>query len=86
MNPTIATDFTNRMLFSLIYQGLFSYDRAYQVQPVLCKEYSVSRDMRTYVFYLEKATFSNGAPVTAEDVVASFQQAKSSSYYGGAPI
>lgn len=83
MNPYASNDYTNRALFSLIYQGLFSYDRAYQVQPVLCKEYSVSRDMRTYVFYLEKATFSNGAPVTAEDVVASFQQAKSSSYYGG---
>lgn len=83
MNPFASNDYTNRALFSLIYQGLFNYDRSYKVQPVLCKEYSVSRDMRTYVFYLEKATFSNGAPVTAEDVVASYQQAKASAYYGG---
>lgn len=83
MNPYASNDYTNRALFSLIYQGLFNYDRNYQVQPVLCKSYSVSRDMRTYVFYLEKATFSNGRPVTAEDVVASFQQAKASAYYGG---
>lgn len=83
MNPYASNDYTNRALFSLIYQGLFNYDRNYQVQPVLCKEYTVSRDMRTYVFYLERATFSNGTPVTAEDVVASFQQAKDSAYYGG---
>ncbi len=83
MNPFASNDYTNRALFSLIYQGLFSYDRSYQVQPVLCKEYSVSRDMRTYVFYLEKAAFSNGRLVTADDVVASYQQAKASAYYGG---
>ncbi len=83
MNPYASNDYTNRALFSLIYQGLFNYDRNYQVQPVLCKQYSVSRDMRTYVFYLENATFSDGAPVTPEDVVASFQQAKASAYYGG---
>ena len=83
MNPYASNDYTNRALFSLIYQGLFSYDRSYQVQPVLCKSYSVSRDMRTYVFYLEDATFSDGTPVTAEDVFASWKQAKSSSYYNG---
>ena len=83
MNPYASNDYTNRGLFSLIYQGLFQFDRNYQVEPVLCKEYSVSRDMRTYVFYLERATFSNGRAVTAEDVVASYQQAKASSYYGG---
>lgn len=83
MNPYASNDYTNRALFSLIYQGLFQFDKNYQVQPVLCKTYSVSRDMRTYVFYLENATFSNGRPLQAEDVVASFQQAKTSSYYGG---
>lgn len=83
MNPYASNDYTNRALFSLIYQGLFNFDRNYQVQPVLCKSYSATRDMRTYVFYLENATFSNGRAVTAADVVASFQQAKASAYYGG---
>lgn len=83
MNPLTSNDYTNRALFSLIYQGLFNYDRDYQVQPVLCKQYSVSRDMRTYVFYLENATFSDGTRLKAEDVVASYQQAKANPYYGG---
>ena len=36
LNPYQCTDYTNRALFSLIYQGLFSVDRNYQTQPVLC--------------------------------------------------
>ncbi len=83
MNPIACTDFTNRALFSLIYQGLFSVDRSYNVQPVLCKRYKVSDDMRSYTFYLENATFSDGSYLTAEDVIASLQAARSSSYYGG---
>lgn len=84
MNPYKCTDFTNRALFSLIYQGLFTTDRAYQVFPVLCKSYSVSPDARTYTFYIEEsATFSDGSVLKPEDVVASLNQAKASEIYGG---
>ena len=56
MNPYLCTDFTNRALFSLLYQGLFSVDRSYQAEPMLCKQYSVSPDLRSYSFSLESAT------------------------------
>ena len=36
MNPLIATDFTNRALFSLIYQGLFFVNSSNQAVPILC--------------------------------------------------
>lgn len=84
LNPYICTDYTNRALFSLLYQGLFSVDRNYKVEPLLCKNYTVSNDKKVYTFYLEeKATFSDGTPVTANDVVASLSAAWQSSYYGG---
>lgn len=83
MNPLVSTDYTNRALFSLMYQGLFSIDRNYNVEPVLCKTYTVSADMRTYVFYLENATFSDGSRISAQDVVASLQKAKAGAYYSG---
>lgn len=83
LNPIRCTDLTNRTLFSLLYQGLFSVDRDYNVEPVLCKNYTVSRDMKIYTFYLEYATFSDGSLVTAEDVVASLNAAKESTYYSG---
>ena len=83
MNPFSCTDFTNRALFSLLYQGLFSVDRGYNVEPVLCSRYSMSKDMKTYVFYLENATFGDGSVLTAADVSASLLAAKDSAYYKG---
>lgn len=83
MNPLKCIDLTNRTLFSLIYQGLFSVGSDYQVEPVLCREYSVSADMKTYTFRLENATFSDGSLLTAADVSATLNAAMKSSYYGG---
>ena len=83
MNPYLCTDFTNRTLFSLLYQSLFAVDRSYTPEPQLVKSYRVSADMRTYTFYLENATFTDGTPVTCADVLASLNAAKASRYYGG---
>lgn len=83
MNPYTCTDFTNRALFSLLYQGLFTVDRNYDIQPQLCKNYRVSEDMKTYTFYLDNATFTDGTALTAMDVMVSLQTARDNSYYGG---
>lgn len=82
-HPYTCINQTNRALFSLVYQGLFAVDAAYQVQPMLCKSYLISADMRTYTFYLEEASFSDGQPVTAADVVNSLRSARESGYYAG---
>ncbi len=83
MNPYLCADFTNRALFSLLYQSLFTVDRDYTIEPQLCKSYTVSEDAKSYTFYLEQATFSDGHLLTADDVVASLLAAKESDYYGG---
>ncbi len=84
LNPYKCGDYTNRALFSLLYQGLFSVDRSYQAVPVLCQKYSMSTDMRTYIFYPDtNARFSDGSALTAEDVVASLNAAKAEGYYAG---
>jgi peptide/nickel transport system substrate-binding protein len=58
-------------------------NRDYQTEPMLCKNYRMSPDMKTYTFYVENATFSSGAALTAQDVVATYQAAKESQVYGG---
>lgn len=83
LHPMESTELTNRAVFSLLYQGLFAVDDDYNASPVLCSRYTVSRDMKTYTFYLEAATFSDGAALTAADVVASLERAAESNYYGG---
>lgn len=83
MNPYTCTDFTNRTLFSLLYQGLFSVNRNYQAEPVLCKQYSVTQDLMRYTFHLESATFSDGSVLTGQDVAASLQAAREGQVYKG---
>ncbi len=84
LNPFRSTDFTNRVLFSLIYQGLFAYNSNYEPVPILCQSYRTTADNRNYTFYLDpNATFSDGTKVTNADVLASIQAAKDSKYYGG---
>jgi peptide/nickel transport system substrate-binding protein len=83
LNPYQCTDYTNKNLLSLIYQGLFSIDQDYQAWPILCKSYQVSWDMKTYTFTLAEASFSDGSALTAADVVASLKEAKNSVVYKG---
>ena len=83
MNPITCTDYTNRVLISLMYQGLFSVSRDYEAVPILCSQYEISSDYKTYTFYLADATFSDGTPLTADDVLASYEAAKESKYYSG---
>lgn len=82
-NPYECTNITNRMLFSLLYQGLFSVSRDYRVEPVLCKNFTVTEDLMTYTFYLEEATFPDGTVLQATDVVSSLKTAWDSPYYTG---
>ncbi len=83
LNPYSCAHYTNRLLFSLLYQSLFVVDQGYQVEPQLCKSYTVSQDMKTYVFYLEQATFASGAMLTISDVIASLEAARTSPVYRG---
>lgn len=84
MNPLIGVNITNRVLFSLIYQGLFSVDRNNNPVPILCSYYQATADNRNYTFYIEEgARFSDGTPLTTADVLASYEAAKNSDFYGG---
>lgn len=83
LNPYLCGDYTNRTLFGLLYQSLFVVDENYQADPILCSDYTVSRDLKTYTFRLENASFSDGTALTGEDVVASLRAAMESGYYSG---
>ena len=84
MNPLIGYSQTNRVLFSLIYQSLFSVDASGKPIPILCSAFQVTPSNMTYTFYLDdRATFSDGTPVTVDDVIASMERARNSDYYKG---
>ena len=82
LNPIFGSDYTNRVLMSLMYQGLFAVDSKKNVTPILCASYKVSSNNRNWTIYLEEgATFSDGSRVTPADVVATYQKAMENDYY-----
>lgn len=84
MNPFLCNDYTNRALFGMIYQSLFSVSSAYEPVPILCKEYTVSADYTSYTFYVNtSAQYSDGTNVTIDDVLASYAAAQACDYYKG---
>lgn len=83
LNPYKTGDYINQNIFDLVYQSLFATSADYTVYPVLCKSYTLSKDMKTYTFYLEQATFPDGDVLTAGDVAASLKAAKNSELYKG---
>ena len=82
LNPLFGSDYTNRVLMSLMYQPLFAVDNNKNVTPILCGSYQVSANSRNWTFYVDpNATFSDGSRVTAEDVLATYAKAKENDYY-----
>ncbi|MCQ2418407.1 MAG: ABC transporter substrate-binding protein [Clostridia bacterium] len=81
-NPFSCTSLTNRTVFSLLYEGLFTVTGDLRAEPVLCANFSVSEDQMTYRLKIApNITFSDGSPLTASDVVYSLNSAKLSDFY-----
>ena len=86
MNPLIGNNITNRVLFSLIYQGMFAVSSDNRPFPIICSHYQVSSDNRVYTYFIDNdARFSDGTPITANDVLATYEFARGGNcpYYKG---
>jgi peptide/nickel transport system substrate-binding protein len=58
-----------------VYEGLVKLDRDGKIVPLLARSWTVSDNGRVYTFVLQKGvTFQNGHPLTADDVVFSFER------------
>ncbi len=82
LNPYTCSATINRALFSLLYESLFTVSNQFRAEPLLCESFTASDDGLTYQFTLAAdLRFSDGTPLTAEDVVASVQAARESEFY-----
>lgn len=77
INPLLALTDADRDLVALTYAGLMQVDGDGNLVPALAESYSVSEDGVAYTFILrENAKFSDGSPVTADDVVFTVEKAQ----------
>jgi len=75
LDPVNTTAYITRNHGYFIYDTLFSIDDSFAPQPQMVDTWAVSADGLTYSFTLrEGLAFHNGAPVTAEDCIASIQR------------
>lgn len=82
-HPITGSSKVNLTLAPLVYEGLFESDKNFQPHNVLCESYTVSEDSLTWTLTLAEATFSDGSPVTAAEVMASLNLARQSERYAG---
>ncbi|MER3436890.1 MAG: hypothetical protein C4346_04365, partial [Chloroflexota bacterium] len=76
LDPAKATDLQGFTVIGVLYAGLVRLNEELQVAPSLADSWSVSEDALTYTFTLRDGiTFSDGTPITADDVVWTFTHA-----------
>lgn len=80
INPLLAISDADRDLSSLVYAGLMGLSGTGTLVPVIAENYTLSPDGKTYTFTIRAdAKFSDGTPVTAEDVVFTITKAQNAS-------
>src|ERR1700761_64565 len=74
LDPIITTAYIQRDYGYMVYDTLLAMDSNFKIQPQMA-EYKVSDDKVTYTFTLRDGLkWHDGAPVTAEDCVASLKR------------
>ncbi|MGR3592531.1 MAG: ABC transporter substrate-binding protein [Limimaricola soesokkakensis] len=75
IDPAKINDYTEYMAAVNLYDGLTTVDGSGAVVPQLAESWEISEDSLTYTFKLKTdATFQDGSPVTAGDVVYSLRR------------
>ncbi len=75
LDPALSSDSNSDQAVELIFSGLVKLNPHLQVVPDAAYSWQVSPDGKTYTFYLPaQLRFADGAPVTAQDVIYSFDR------------
>ncbi|WP_084582165.1 ABC transporter substrate-binding protein [Sphingomonas azotifigens] len=72
---TTVIDEAQAVALAATAQGLVRYDRTGQIEPALAERWNVFDDARSYIFRLGEATWPDGQPVTAGEIVRALRRA-----------
>jgi oligopeptide transport system substrate-binding protein len=75
---SIDPDKTNEEnIVPVVFEGLVRVDHKNVPQPAIAKNWTISKDRKTYIFTLRDASWTNGTPVTAYDFEYAWKRALS---------
>ena len=77
IDPSDRMDYSINAVLRELYDRLFRFEGGWPqpIEPGLCQKWTVSDDAKVWTFQLtDKAKFHDGSPVTASDVVYSYQR------------
>ena len=84
LDPALSTDVPTGRAVSYVFDGLTRFTPDARVEPALAERWTVSPDGLTYTFHLRRGvTFHNGTPLTAKQVVHTFERALNPATKGG---
>jgi ABC-type transport system substrate-binding protein len=84
LDPALSTDVPTGRAVAYVFDGLTRFTPDAQVEPALAERWDISPDGLRYTFHLRHGvTFSDGTPLTARIVVASWQRALDPATKGG---
>jgi len=77
-DPALSTDVDSASAIDMVFTGLIQENDKLQVTPQMAQSWTVSSDHMTYTFHLRpNLKFSDGTPLTAQDVAYSIDRALS---------
>lgn len=79
---TTAIDEAQAIALAATAQGLVRYDGNGQIEPALAERWNVFDDARSYIFRLGDATWPDGRPVTAGEIVRSLRRVVAANRHG----
>ena len=77
LDPGVCYEVLPSRVVDAVYDQLVGWknvNESLEIVPELAEKWEISEDRMTYTFTLKDAQFSNGDPVTAEDVVWSYKR------------
>ena len=84
LDPALSTDVPTGRAVAYVFDGLTRFTPEARVEPALAERWDVSPDGGRYVFHLRRGvTFTDGTPLTARMVIASWTRALDPKTKGG---
>ncbi len=76
LDPTAgAAGAIDEIVYNNLFEGLVALDKAGQIQPLLARKWTISKDRKSYTFELQQNVFfHDGKKFTADDVVFSLSR------------